>query len=72
MEIIVEDEGAGIKPENLAKIFTPFFTTRSEGHGLGLAIVKRTVEAHHGRIYAENRKPSGARIIIFLPLTHDE
>ncbi len=72
LEIIVEDKGAGIKPENLAKIFTPFFTTRSEGHGLGLAIVKRTVEAHYGNIYAENREPTGARFIISLPLTHDE
>ncbi|BCG63455.1 MAG: hypothetical protein methR_P1165 [Methyloprofundus sp.] len=72
LEIIVEDDGAGIQLENLAKIFTPFFTTRSEGHGLGLAIVKRTVEALHGNIYAENRKPAGARFIISLPLTHDE
>ena len=71
LEIIVEDNGSGINDQLLTKIFEPFYTTRDEGHGLGLAIVKRTVKAHQGRIYAENRLPSGTRFIMTLPFKHE-
>ncbi len=70
-KIIVEDDGPGIDHGLLTKIFTPFFTTRENGHGLGLAIVKRTVNAHNGNIQAENRSPTGARFIMTLPVNHD-
>ncbi len=72
LEISIEDDGSGIQESLLTKIFEPFFTTRENGHGLGLAIVKRTIEAHKGNIFAENRLPSGARIIISLPILHNE
>ncbi len=60
VEFRVEDEGPGIRPENLDKIFDRFYTDRPEGYfgknsGLGLSISKQIVEAHRGRIWAENR-----------------
>ena len=59
IEFRVEDDGPGIRPENLDKIFDRFYTDRPEGYfgknsGLGLSISKQIVEAHRGRIWAEN------------------
>lgn len=73
--IVVEviDDGAGIQPENLEKIFTPFFRENSDraretgGTGLGLAIAKRGVEQHKGKVAAINTS-NGFSIIICLPL----
>ncbi|MBX3280204.1 MAG: PAS domain-containing protein [Acidobacteria bacterium] len=65
VEIIVSDNGPGIAPEDRARVFEPYFSTRKRGTGLGLAIVSRIVAEHQGRIrVAEGR---GARFIIELP-----
>jgi len=66
-EIIVSDTGAGISPENLAKLFTPFHTTKKNGVGLGMPIVKDIVEAHHGTISVESREGEGTVFTICLP-----
>ena len=68
----VEDSGSGIRKEDLAKLFIPFFTTSPGGTGLGLSISKQIVEAHRGRIWAENRRDAqgevtGARFLVRLP-----
>ncbi len=68
-ELTVEDNGPGIPADLVEKIFDPFFTTKHTGTGLGLAIVHRIIEAHGGRIGAENLKSPerGARFRIVLP-----
>ncbi|MTI10250.1 stimulus-sensing domain-containing protein [Curvivirga aplysinae] len=79
--ITVEDEGPGIPENKLEAIFDRFYSERPEGEafgkhsGLGLAISKQIIDAHHGRIYAENRhnpdgSPKGARFIIKLPMSN--
>jgi signal transduction histidine kinase len=64
-----EDEGPGIEPAHLARLFEPWFSTKEGGVGLGLAMVKRIVEEHGGRVEAENRGAArGAVFRIWLPL----
>lgn len=76
--ILVDDDGPGIPPENLETVFERFYTARPKGaafggnSGLGLSIVRQIVEAHGGRVWAENRKGAdgaveGARFIVALP-----
>lgn len=68
------DEGTGITPENLKKMWEPFFTTKHEGKGtgLGLAICQRVIEEHRGRISIESRLGEGSTVTIFLPSTTEE
>ena len=83
VEVRVDDQGPGIPPENLERVFERFYTDRpgasfGRNSGLGLAISRQVVEAHKGRIYAENRfgkadetghKPvQGARFIVRIPV----
>jgi nitrogen fixation/metabolism regulation signal transduction histidine kinase len=68
LELSVNDRGPGIPEEMLNKVFEPYATNKSKGTGLGLAIVKKIIEEHRGIVWAENRQPNGACIIIRLPL----
>ena len=61
------DTGVGMPPEIQAKIFRPFFTTRSEGSGLGLPTARRIIEAHGGRIEVESEPGRGTKFTIYLP-----
>lgn len=71
IDILVSDDGPGIKPEIVDQIFEPFFTTRSNGTGLGLAVVRAIVRAHHGEIWLEDNTPTGCSFIVRLPAKQD-
>ena len=63
----VSDSGCGIKPENMQKIFKPFFTTKNAGTGLGLMIVERIVREHGGALAVDSRENEGTTFTISLP-----
>lgn len=67
-EVFVADSGSGISPSNLTRVFEPLFTTKERGMGMGLSIARTIVEAHGGRIWAENQTGGGAVFRIRLPL----
>ena len=68
-EIIVSiaDSGRGIPPDIIKAIFSPFYTTKSTGMGLGLSICRSIIEAHAGKISAENNPDGGAIFSLILP-----
>ncbi len=68
VECRIKDSGRGIPPENIPRLFDPFFTTRPGGTGLGLAITNRIVESFRGRISVESRPGQGAAFTVTLPL----
>jgi signal transduction histidine kinase len=67
VEVIIVDTGVGIAPENLGKIFEPYFSTKETGTGLGLALVKRIIEAHSGNIRVESKLGKGTTFYVWLP-----
>ena len=61
------DTGGGIDPENISRVFEPYFTTKSGGSGLGLLIVRRIVRAHGGEVIIESTQGKGLTLTIRLP-----
>lgn len=68
VEISVTDAGRGIPPDKLPRLFDSFFTTKENGMGLGLAIARSIIDAHQGRIFAENNSDAGATFRFDLPV----
>ncbi|HET6350759.1 MAG TPA: ATP-binding protein [Coriobacteriia bacterium] len=66
VEVVVADDGPGIAPEDLQKVFDPFFTKRAEGTGLGLTIVHRIIDEHEGHIEVAS-SPKGTTFRVSLP-----
>jgi signal transduction histidine kinase len=62
------DDGPGIAPDILQKVFQPFFTTKEDGTGLGLSIASRIIEEHRGLLEVESGRNRGATFRILLPL----
>ena len=67
LKIHIRDTGVGIAPENAARVFDAFFTTKKNGTGLGLAICRRVVQEHGGKIEMQSEAGRGATFIIWLP-----
>ncbi len=63
----ISDNGTGIRPEDLSKVFNPFFTTRPDGTGLGLAIVHRLVHEWNGDITVDSEQGKGSTFTLHLP-----
>ncbi|OGR25535.1 MAG: hypothetical protein A2X79_01765 [Desulfuromonadaceae bacterium GWB2_53_15] len=71
VSVTVSDNGSGIRPEHIEKLFTPFFTTKARGTGLGLAVSYGIVSDHGGEIRAASQEGQGATFTVLLPLMED-
>ena len=69
VRIMVKDQGAGIDPAVMARIFDPYFTTKTNGSGLGLASVYSILNRHGGYVTAESCPGDGATFVLYLPAT---
>jgi len=74
IKIEIQDTGCGISPENLNRLFTPFFTTKKEvkGVGLGLAVSYGIIQRHHGKISVKSKEGEGTTFSICLPVSYAE
>jgi len=74
IKIEVKDTGHGISPENMRRLFTPFFTTKREvkGVGLGLAVAYGIVQRHKGKIEVQSQRSEGTTFTVILPISSDE
>jgi len=66
IEVEFEDTGEGMLPEDLEKVFEPYFTTKELGIGLGLAITKRIIEEHKGEISIKSHPNQGTKVKVKL------
>ncbi len=67
LQVVVNDHGTGISPDDAARIFEPFFTTKLNGMGMGLAISQTIIEAHGGDIWVESKASKGTTFTFILP-----
>ena len=70
--ITVSDTGAGIKKEDMAHIFDPYFTTKQSGTGLGLAIVHKIIASHKGEVRVKSEPGKGTTVSILLPVFNED
>jgi two-component system nitrogen regulation sensor histidine kinase NtrY len=67
VQLEVADTGSGISPQDRARLFDPYYSTKRKGSGLGLAIVSRIVSDHSGTIRVRSNRPRGTRVVVELP-----
>lgn len=65
--VLVEDQGKGMSPEEMEKVFEPYYTTKIKGTGLGLIISKQIIEDHHGEIKIRSKLERGTRVELLFP-----
>lgn len=68
VSIEIRDNGCGIRPEDMEKIFTPFFTTKHGGSGLGMAITLNIIKEHGGHLKIDSAPGKGTSVTVYLPL----
>ena len=68
----ITDTGKGIPPDDIAKVFEPYYSTKETGTGLGLAIVKKAIDDHGGSISVSSKQGSGTTFVIILPLKPED
>jgi C4-dicarboxylate-specific signal transduction histidine kinase len=66
--VAVADSGKGIASQDVGRIFSPLFTTKSDGMGMGLSICRSIIEAHDGRLWVAGNTPRGAVFQFVLPV----
>lgn len=71
VKVAVRDRGTGLRNDQLEKMFEPFFTTKPDGLGMGLSISRSIIEAHAGRLWAENNSDRGATFYFTLPMSEN-
>jgi PAS domain S-box-containing protein len=71
VRVVVSDSGPGIDQAHLKRIFNPFYTTKTSGIGIGLSICRSIVDAHEGRLWADDNQPSGAVFQFILPAAQE-
>jgi signal transduction histidine kinase len=71
LQIVVADSGPGVPPQDIDRVFDPFYSTKSEGRGtgLGLAIVAQTIDGLGGTVWAQRSREGGAAFVVLLPLS---
>ena len=67
--VTVRDSGVGIEPQGMARLFEPFYTTKSGGMGIGLSVSRSIIESHHGRLWAAPNDGPGATFSFSIPFT---
>jgi signal transduction histidine kinase len=67
IEISVRDDGPGVPPDKIERIFEAYYTTKEKGTGLGLAIVKHNAELYGGTVRVESKSGQGAAFVLFFP-----
>ena len=72
IEICFNDNGPGIAPDKVSRIFEPFYTEKARGVGMGLAICMRIITAHDGTIQAASRAGGGTAMSVRLPLVQQD
>ena len=68
VSIAIHDNGVGISPENMNKLFEPLFTTKIKGIGLGLAVSRKLAEANGGRIEVKSEAGQGSTFTVWIPI----
>ncbi len=72
LRVRITDSGQGISREAMARIWTPFYTSKTQGTGLGLALVQRIIDDHHGRVTIRSRPGLGTIVNFYLPVMESE
>ncbi len=67
VQVSIQDQGSGIQPENLSKIFDPYYTTKQKGNGLGLATTYSIIKRHEGHITVQSEPGIGTNFVFYLP-----